>query len=238
VIFQACKSAGLLPELEKTGILPGGLERPADVFLNRWPGGGPEHVALDIAVVSPLQSHYVRAAAKSALVAATAYADKKASREETEARCAERGVRFEPLVVETFGAWSDGARRVITTIAGLAAPRDEVTQPQHHVHRLFQRLSVSLMKANAQTLLDRQQAATHNNKHPFRGAALRNLEELRAEVLAAATAPQEAESPTPIDTRSPSVHPSPSLPVSPRRAAHEFLSPTGPPELDSPPPSI
>jgi hypothetical protein len=140
-------------------------------------------------------------------------------------------------VVETFGAWSDGARRVITTIAGLAAPHDEVTQPQQSVHKLFQRLSITLMKANAQTLLDRQQVATHN-KHPFRGAALRNIEELKAEVLAAVIAPQEAESPTPIDTRSPSAHPSRTLPGSPQHAAHEFLSPTGPPELESPPPSL
>jgi hypothetical protein len=240
VIFQASRAAGLLPELEKTGILPGGHERPADVFLNRWPGGGPEHVALDIAVVSPLQGHYVNAAAKSALVAATAYADKKANREETEARCLERGVRFEPLVVESYGAWSDGARRTITTIAGLATPCDEVTTPQQSVHRLFQRLSVTLMRANAQTLLDRQQALSSHTKHPFRGAALRHVEELKAEVLAAATAPQDAESPTPIDARSPPAHPSPSLPASPQRVAHEFLSPSGPPELvsPSPPPSI
>ena len=36
VVFSACRTAGLLPELEKTGVLPGG----SSGLLSRWPGGG------------------------------------------------------------------------------------------------------------------------------------------------------------------------------------------------------
>ena len=41
VVWEKCKAAGLHPELEKAGLLPGTLYRPADVWLPRWPGGGP-----------------------------------------------------------------------------------------------------------------------------------------------------------------------------------------------------
>ena len=58
-LFHACRAAGLLPELETPGILPGGEKRP-DVFVNRWPGGGPALLALDVAVVSPTQTTYVK----------------------------------------------------------------------------------------------------------------------------------------------------------------------------------
>jgi len=148
VVFAACRSAGLLPELEKTGILPGSQERPADIFVGRWPGGGP--AALDVAVVSPLKKEYVQGAAVVSLSAAAAYADRKAGMEQTERRCRERGVRFVPLVVETFGAWCEESRQIIQQIAGLGVPRQEGSVPQDAVRLLFQRLSVELVRSNAQ----------------------------------------------------------------------------------------
>ena len=58
-VWRLCRAAGLRPEAEKPGLLPGTLFRPADVFLPLYPGGGPAKVALDLAVVSPLQRRYL-----------------------------------------------------------------------------------------------------------------------------------------------------------------------------------
>eukprot|EP00662_Eupelagonemidae_sp_cell21_P057790 gene57790-biopygen112413 len=47
IVWRLCKAAGLRPEVEKVGLLPGTLSRPADVYLPRYPGGGPAKIALD-----------------------------------------------------------------------------------------------------------------------------------------------------------------------------------------------
>lgn len=175
ILFNACRAANLLPELEKVGVLPGGQERPADIYVGRWPGGGP--AALDVAVISPLQDAYVRDAAEAALHAATAYSDRKANKLHTEKRCSDRGIRFQPMVVETFGAWTDEARRTINNIADLA-PRSEGARQSDARRALYQRLSVALMRENAQTLLLKLQNQHHLEwEHPgnFRDHAQREI---------------------------------------------------------------
>ena len=62
-----CVCDGLLPT---HGLLPGTLSRPADVFLPRYPGGGPARIALALAVVSPLQRRYLVRAGIVSLAAA------------------------------------------------------------------------------------------------------------------------------------------------------------------------
>jgi hypothetical protein len=221
ILFHACGVAGLLPELEKPGILPGGEERPADVFVNRWPGGGPALLALDVAVVSPTQTTYVRGAANAALTAATAYSDKKANKDNTEARCREKGIRFQPMVVETFGAWSDEARRQIKSIADLTATRTAHTHQPDAARALFQKLSVALMRENAQTLLDKQQQQAGEDRLDFRDRAQREREELEVNrpttnvfplALAAAPEPVPTRSPTPVEPESDTQTPPSSTP--------------------------
>lgn len=184
----------------KRQILPGSNERPADIYVGRWPGGGP--AAFDVAVVSPLKTEYVQGAATTNRFAATAYADRKASSEQTERRCRERGVRFVPLVVETFGAWCDESRQAIQKIAGLGVPRQEGSAPQDAVRTLFQRLSVELVRSNAQMLLNRN-AVVSDTGCPLREAALRQVSylasELRIESLV--SSPTPALPPPPIDSR-------------------------------------
>ena len=55
---------------------------------------------------------------------------------------------FIPLVVETFGGWSDRAIRVIRRLGKLQGSRLGVDQAMATRH-LFQRLSVSLWRGNA-----------------------------------------------------------------------------------------
>ena len=109
--------AGLRPELEKAGLLPGSLARPGDVYLPRYPGGGPARIALDLAVVSPTQRRYLAAAGIISRAAAAAYSDTKAEHSDCAAACRERGIRFVPLVVDTFGGWAPEAETFIVDVA-------------------------------------------------------------------------------------------------------------------------
>ena len=54
--------AGLGPEKEPDGLLPGSDDRPADVLIPVWSGG--RDTALDFTVVNPLQEALVNAASE------------------------------------------------------------------------------------------------------------------------------------------------------------------------------
>jgi hypothetical protein len=175
VIYHTCQEAGLRPEAEKPALLPESLRRPADIFLPRWPGGGSAMVALDIAVVSPLQRRYLAKAGVLSLATAEAYADYKAERADCESRCREQGVKFEPIVAESFGGWCSGARRVFTAIAKARALSSGMPDAAS-LELLYQQLSVALQTANARSVLER--------------AATRHQDLARAAAAAALSAPQ------------------------------------------------
>ena len=49
IVFAAAQSAALAPSREASGLIPGSLSHPADVFLPSWSCGRP--AALDIHVI-------------------------------------------------------------------------------------------------------------------------------------------------------------------------------------------
>ena len=69
--------------------------------------------------------------------------------------CAGVGVSFFPLAVETFGGWHPKAILHLTRI-GRALARQTATPESLAIKHLFQRLAISLQKANASMLLSRQ----------------------------------------------------------------------------------
>ena len=79
--------------------LPGSADKPADVFLPEWANG--RDAALDVSVISPLQQQMVRKAADEVGSAARKrYQEKNAKYFQP---CADEGIAFFPLIVETFG---------------------------------------------------------------------------------------------------------------------------------------
>ena len=120
--------AGLQPDKERAGLLlpqrpeDAGAEhrRPADIYLPSLHGSP---AALDLAITAPQRQEVVGQAAVSALAAASQYAAKKASHLNTANLCAQQGVRFVPLVVESTGAWDREASHILLQISRSAAAR-------------------------------------------------------------------------------------------------------------------
>ena len=90
----------------------------------------------------------VRAAARAAQAKVNKHA----------ARCAAQGVDFLPLAVCSFGGWLPEGVEFVNTLAQRVALRSGLSQSVASV-QLWQRLSVTLWRANAQAILHREPPA-------------------------------------------------------------------------------
>ena len=150
VIFSAAQAAALSPRREVPFLVPDSLSRPADVFLPSWQQGRP--AALDVTVISPLQSQVILQAA-SVQGSALSIAEQR-KRTVHLVDCQSVGVSFLPLAVESLGGWSHDALRTIKLIGHHLGTR--IGLPPTDVSRhLLQRLSVTLWRFNAQMWLNR-----------------------------------------------------------------------------------
>lgn len=128
VVLRWADRAGLQPEREKPEVLlPQRPEdsrlaarRPADIFLPFF-GGSP--TALDIAITAPQRRESLLEAGKGGGVAAAAYARVKAQRLQTAIVCERQGVRFQPVVFESTGAFDAATGHVLQQLARAVAAR-------------------------------------------------------------------------------------------------------------------
>ena len=72
------------------------------------------------------------------------------------ARCNAQGVEFLPLAVCSFGGWLPEGMELANALAGRVAERTGVSYGVA-VSQLWQRLSVTLWRANAQAILHRSE---------------------------------------------------------------------------------
>ena len=159
-IFRFAQQAGLSPELERPGLLIPSLpdegkqnaRRPADVYLPRWSRGSP--AALDFAVTAPFKQSSLTLAAKEALAAASDYTSRKKTHLNTAESCQQLGISFLPMVVETTGAWSADATKVLGQLAAAVA-----AATGRHFSTLYAELlqgaAVRVRRANARAALRR-----------------------------------------------------------------------------------
>jgi hypothetical protein len=159
-IFRFAARAGLHPELEKPGLLvparpddvDAALRRPADIYLPSWVNGSP--IALDFAVTAPQRQETLADAARNPLAAAVAYSNHKRAYLDTEAACQASGVGFQPMVVETTGAWSPEASKVLWLLAKAEATRSG-RETETVLNELLQGAAVCVRRANARAELKR-----------------------------------------------------------------------------------
>ena len=129
--------------------------KPADVLILLWSGG--KDAALDVTVINPLQEAEVHGAATTPGHALNTAHKRKLDKSWED--CHRQGIEFVPIAVESLGAWHKSAVAEIVKL-GSALARQTGEEESTTVQRLFQQLSLSLMRGNAALL---------NNRNPVGG---------------------------------------------------------------------
>eukprot|EP00435_Cladocopium_sp_Y103_P075266 s109_g55.t1 len=158
VVYTWIDRAGLNPEKERPGLLlphaglktstlPSGAQ-PISLYL-AWKILEGTPTALDFAVTGP---ESLPQAMHKPVRAAAACAGLKATHQDTGRLCSEQGIHFQPVVVETIGAWGKTASHVLHIVAATVAAREGAAVADLH-SRLLQELSTTTRRFRAQAAL-------------------------------------------------------------------------------------
>ena len=124
--------------------------RPADVLVKNWHLGKP--AAFDLTITSPLNpTTLTEAGVKCGSSAQVAEVRKHAANDE---KCKELGWVCIPLAVEAYGCWGMEAQETFKRLAARLAIQMGCGRSQATT-TVYQRLSLSLVRANARALLSR-----------------------------------------------------------------------------------
>ena len=145
MVFSVAQSAALAPSKEITGLVPGSLSRPADVFLPSWSCGRP--AALDIHVISPLQQLTLSEASVTPGHALQVGVQHKLA--SNLPACREAGVECIPIVAETLGGLAKDTIHTISSLGRAIAGRAGSMDPSSTTRHLFQRFAIALWRGNA-----------------------------------------------------------------------------------------
>jgi hypothetical protein len=149
VIVTFLKAAHHNPSREKT---LDGRTRPGDVFAPHWKLG--QAMAMDLAVTHPLQPSASAIAEGDVAPGSWAAAYAETHKYKFAPECAKYGCLFEPLVVETYGAWDPDALPVLHEIADKYATHQSC-DAAYAFRLLMSSLSVTLQRQNVRMLLAR-----------------------------------------------------------------------------------
>ena len=128
--------------------------RPADVLIcgaqDIWTGSrghsGEAKVALDVGVVCPEAQGHLGEAAAEVLGAAEAYCKYKCNYKDTERKCREKGIIYQPMIFESTGGVGAETEKVIKSINRAVA--ENTNTPYGEVAQYFwQRLSIDIQRA-------------------------------------------------------------------------------------------
>ena len=144
ILFSVAQSAALAPRKEVPSLIPNSSSRPADLYLPHWRRGRP--TACDLTIISPVQCLTLDRAAEVQGYAITVAEERKLRAHESE--CHQNGITFVPLAAESLGGWSRLAMDTIREFGKLQALRCNLP-PAHSIRHLFQRLSITLWRGNA-----------------------------------------------------------------------------------------
>ena len=152
LLHNTAAAAALAPAKEGRFLLPGEGGRPADLLIPGWANG--RDAAWDVTVINPLQESMVRGAATTP-GHALSHAHKRKLDKSWEP-CHAQGIAFLPIAAESLGAWHSSAIAEVKRL-GSALARHTGEEEGITIARLFQKLSVCLMRGNA---------ALFNNRSP------------------------------------------------------------------------
>ena len=138
------------PAREENSLLPGTEQKPADVFIPCWDSG--RDTAIDVGVVSPVQTQLVRKAAEEQGSAAEKRFNEKLNKYST--ACENEGIKFYPVIVETFGGWHHKSEEVLNKLAHQLASKTGGSRAETTAH-FYQRLGILLTRGNAALIISR-----------------------------------------------------------------------------------
>ncbi|XP_064394938.1 uncharacterized protein LOC135342184 [Halichondria panicea] len=151
VVFKAAQSAALGPSRETTGLVPDSASRPADALLPNWINGRP--AALDVHVISPLQSLTLSEAARTQGHALQVGVQRKLA--SNLPSCRSVGMTCIPLVAETLGGLAEDFISTIRDIGRSICLRSGADRDSVTIKHLFGRVSIALWRGNASMLIHR-----------------------------------------------------------------------------------
>ena len=150
-LFSTCTQVCLGPTREDRALIPGTEARPADIYLPGWMAG--KDAALDITVINPLAQTYLQhSAATPGYALAQAFERKMTKHGEA---CTAAGIVFQPMALDTLGAWGDSTVQQVKRM-GSALARQTGGEEGEIIKHLVQRVSVILMRTNANLILNRR----------------------------------------------------------------------------------
>ena len=156
VLFESCSRALLRPQLERGATLgeTSPQSRPADVLIPGWSLGQP--AAVDVTVAHPLNHEFLNGASATTVHVLAAAEERK--RRANSEKCRELGWVCLPFAMTAYGGLGDEATRLISRLTcrlsvQTGARRSDCTAA------LLGRLSMTLVRANAQAILKRTATA-------------------------------------------------------------------------------
>ena len=135
-MFKTAQAAGLNPQLEQRHLIEESNNRPGDVFIPDWRG---RPTAFDYAVTSPMCKTHLPYSSKQ--TGAALERTKAGKIRKHGAQCTRNGIRFVPVVFETFGGLDSDATFHLRHIAIKSAARSSRPSSNAVTH-FFQRQSV------------------------------------------------------------------------------------------------
>ncbi len=133
------------------GVVPDSASRPADVLLPNWINGRP--AALDIHVISPLQSLILSEAARTQGHALQVGVQHKLA--SNLPSCRSMGLTCIPLVAETLGGLDEDFVSTIRDISRSICLRSGADRDIVTTKHLFGRVSIALWRGNTTMLIHR-----------------------------------------------------------------------------------
>ena len=152
VFAESCRRACISAQVE-VGYGSASEERhtrPADVLAANWMVGKP--AAFDFTVTSSLTS--INLPEASVTAGSAAFAAEERKHKANDFKCAKLGWVCVPIAVETYGCWGTEAKWALSQLASRLATRQNCPKSAA-VSALYQRLSMTLVRANVRALLSR-----------------------------------------------------------------------------------
>ena len=158
IIFNQARNSHLNPVSEKVNLIIGSKERPADVYI---PDASNEDYWIDVAVTDPRQPTYFKHSLSKKNYAIDAYTKKKHEKYDHHVLKwnndqINRKAKFIPMIADSFGAWSQNSIDVFDFILKRDPERNEVSYSIRK-NFLFSKLSISIQRNNARSILNKQQ---------------------------------------------------------------------------------